>query len=418
MSRTKYWMFTLFGEEPDTAAPLALPAGAVFLVYQRETAPTTGKLHYQCYIEFKEIKRLTALKKIFPSAHWDNRKGTKEEAIHYVTKPHDGCDCKHCVDARAGPDAPVGRSLPPVRLGTPTDERTGPKKPDIKDILKLRDGGATRREMIANYPAIYQRYRNTLADYEATSRPPEKPRTVVFCYGPPRMGKTYWARHNWPLSYMVPPPKAGAVWFTGYENEPVVIFDEYSGQLSLDEWKNYTDVYPLQAHTKGGFSWYNPDVVVITSNTLPGDWYIKKTKRQDASEKDRSVDLAAMEDRIHQWHYWAASQYPEPPRPVYRTQPFPGWIYHAPTNPNYVAPPLPLYPIFPPAPLPPASPQPWSPTVHGPLKPVSIPDVEDSLHYPPAEQLAAVREHNAKVRKRKRDTDGDYEPEDQVDDDL
>jgi len=138
---------------------------------------------------------------------------------------------------------------------------------------------------------------------------------------------------------MVPPPKQGAVWFTGYEGEPVVIFDEYSGQLSLDEWKNYTDVYPLQAHTKGGFAWYNPDVVVITSNSLPGDWYARTTKRKaDDSIKDRHVDLAALEDRIHEWHYWGVAAHP-PPLPIYRTQPFPGWVYHSPTNPDWVAPP-------------------------------------------------------------------------------
>lgn len=338
MSYTKYWLFTLFGDLPDNEIALVLPEGAAYLVYQRETAPTTGKLHYQCYIEFEKLKRLTALKKIYPTAHWDNRKGTKEEAIHYVTKPHDGCDCQHCVAARAGPDAPIGRSSGPWTLGEPSNERTGPKKPDIKDVLRLRAEGCSRSHMIREYPALYQRYRNTIADWDAAQRPPEKTRRVIFCYGPPRMGKTYWARHNWPSFYMVPPPKAGAVWFTGYENEPVVIFDEYSGQLTLDEWKNYTDVYPLQAHTKGGFAWYNPDVVVITSNSLPGDWYVRTTKRKDDSEKDRSVDLSAMEDRIHEWHYWATTPTP-PPIPKYRTQPFPGWVHHYPSNPEWVAPP-------------------------------------------------------------------------------
>lgn len=55
--------------------------------YQLEEAPTTKTPHYQCYVEFTESIRPTAISKLFPRASdIDKRRGSQLQAINYVSK--------------------------------------------------------------------------------------------------------------------------------------------------------------------------------------------------------------------------------------------------------------------------------------------------------------------------------------------
>lgn len=54
-----------------------------YVIWQKEDA---GTLHLQGYVEFDKLKRLSAMKKINPKAHWEPRKGPQEKAIAYCRK--------------------------------------------------------------------------------------------------------------------------------------------------------------------------------------------------------------------------------------------------------------------------------------------------------------------------------------------
>lgn len=56
-----------------------------YMCYAKETAPKTGKLHYQGYIEYYDAHRFPGAKAILgdPTANLSVRKGTKEQAIAY-----------------------------------------------------------------------------------------------------------------------------------------------------------------------------------------------------------------------------------------------------------------------------------------------------------------------------------------------
>lgn len=45
-----------------------------------------GALHIQAYVEFTGRKRLTRIKKLFPTAHAEIRRGTQQEALNYFRK--------------------------------------------------------------------------------------------------------------------------------------------------------------------------------------------------------------------------------------------------------------------------------------------------------------------------------------------
>lgn len=57
-----------------------------YMVYQREICPDTKKEHWQGYVEFIKPKRLSALKKILSTAHWEPRKGSRDQARAYCMK--------------------------------------------------------------------------------------------------------------------------------------------------------------------------------------------------------------------------------------------------------------------------------------------------------------------------------------------
>lgn len=63
----KNWSFTM--NNMEEMKPFE-ETGASYMVYQEEIAPSTQQHHYQGFMQFPTNKRLSALKKVFPGAHW------------------------------------------------------------------------------------------------------------------------------------------------------------------------------------------------------------------------------------------------------------------------------------------------------------------------------------------------------------
>lgn len=59
-----------------------------FTVYQIEVCPTTGRIHYQGYAEFKQSITITAVKKIFdlPGCHYEAANSDQQHCVKYCTK--------------------------------------------------------------------------------------------------------------------------------------------------------------------------------------------------------------------------------------------------------------------------------------------------------------------------------------------
>lgn len=83
MANVKQGRAFLFTINNPTEAPV-FPSGCQY-AYQLEQGEQ-GTKHYQGYVVFSKQQRLSALSKLLPRAHWENRKGTHEQALAYVTK--------------------------------------------------------------------------------------------------------------------------------------------------------------------------------------------------------------------------------------------------------------------------------------------------------------------------------------------
>lgn len=64
------------------------------MIYGDEVAPTTGTRHYQGYVVFDRMQRLSAMKKIMPpGCHLEPAVGTTAENVVYCSK--DGWPIEH-----------------------------------------------------------------------------------------------------------------------------------------------------------------------------------------------------------------------------------------------------------------------------------------------------------------------------------
>ena len=59
-----------------------------FLCVGKESCPTTGRIHLQCFAQFASKKRISCLKKVCPTIHWECCKGTPNQNRDYCRGIH------------------------------------------------------------------------------------------------------------------------------------------------------------------------------------------------------------------------------------------------------------------------------------------------------------------------------------------
>lgn len=62
------------------------------------------------------------------------------------------------------------------------------------------------------------------------------------------------------------------IWWDGYEGEDIILINEYTGQLSWEEFKELTDGYQKRLEVKGGFTYGKFKKMYFTSNKHPSKW--------------------------------------------------------------------------------------------------------------------------------------------------
>lgn len=241
-SQGKNWCFTLNNYWPEEYATL-LDLDAQYVCIGKEFCPTTGTPHLQGFVVFHTNKRLSAVKKIHPTAHWELCKGSAESNDTYCKK---------------GGEYEVRGVLPLTR------KEVGAKNKELwADVIRSAEQGTAKQE----YPEYFVRYNATLSRLYAPSLEDLPEYTGMWYYGPPGTGKSLNARKNYPGAY----DKLLNKWWDGYNHEENVIIDD----LSLDNQKmgtflkRYADHYPFRAEYKGGSMRIRPKAIIVTSNYTP-----------------------------------------------------------------------------------------------------------------------------------------------------
>ncbi len=250
--RRRDWCFTI----NNPAGPVVFQESMRYLIYQMEKGDS-GTPHYQGFVQFKGQRTFNGVRTIIgQQPHLEPRMGTPQEARDYCKKSE-------------------GRLQGPFEFGTlslGSGSRT--------DIIQFRDaiqGGKRKRELVADMPALMQRYAKFYLTVDYLTRPKSGPREVVLFYGATGLGKTQTVHKAWENDdYWTMPLTNGTMWFDDYDGQERVLIDDFAGKFSHVSLVNLLRLlheYPERVPVKGGHVWWNPKLISITTNIHPNDWY-------------------------------------------------------------------------------------------------------------------------------------------------
>lgn len=251
-TQSRFWCLTI---NNPLAQIESLPVGCRYLVSGEEVGES-GTPHLQMYLELSRAQRMAYVKKLFPTAHIEVRKGTGPEAADYCKK-----DGKFVEFGEAD------------KVGQAKGKRN-----DLKILTDAVVAGAPMKEIASIDPAAYVRNYRGLASLKNVLKTPEKFRKMFACWlfvGKTRTGKSYHARIALDA---FPKPIGKGLWWDGYDGEKTVVIDEFRGQFPLSDMLQLMDPYKVQVEVKGGFTFFEPDTLILTTNDHPADWYLDHTE--------------------------------------------------------------------------------------------------------------------------------------------
>lgn len=304
VKQSKYWVFTLNNytdEEEQALLQLPNKKKCKYICFGKEIGES-GTIHLQGYVEFSKKKSLGGLRKTLSNrAHYEPRRGTQEEAIVYTKKDGDWKEAGEATKTAQG-------------------SRT--------DLDAIRDGllagTLTLDDVAINTPETYCKYRNGLKDIAsiASKRRGKNPPRVEIIYGPPGTGKSAYA-HSLAKDEEEVWVYPGHGWFDGYIGQRVALFDDFADdflnkahrKIDYHMWLRLTDRYPLSVPVKGSTTYWNPEIIVLTTNREPASIY---SMMPDYNKEAfmRRVSVKKQFTNEFPWEGLRALRNPTPPPPV------------------------------------------------------------------------------------------------------
>lgn len=212
----------------------------------------SGTPHLQGFLmlknqaKFAYVKELLSQQFVTRGVHIEQGLGTPIQAMEYCKK-----DGQY-----------LETGVPPKGQGA---------RSDLAQIQQELNEGATDAEIATAHFSkwvVYRRsftaYRNLMSQNEVRHVP-----EVIVLWGPTGTGKTRQVHQalgslwSWP----------GGKWFDGYQDQDNALFDDFDGDLPFRLLLRLLDRYRLQVPVKGGFAWWNPKTIWITSNKKVEEWY-------------------------------------------------------------------------------------------------------------------------------------------------
>ncbi len=254
-----------------------------YICGQMERA-ATGQNHFQGYVQLLTSQAMSWLKNnISRTAHWEKQRGTNIQAKEYCSKDDT-------------------QTAPFVEYGT-----FSKGKGARMDVVAFKDAilkGTTQVELLEEYTMCMAKFPRFYGMGRGLNRPKRTNElTVRLNLGDTGTGKTRYAYDNFPKLYSIP-LTSGTMWFDGYDLQETVLLDDFAGALSkfsLTNTLQLLDRYPIQVPIKGGYTWFMPTLIIITSNLHPSKWY---------KWEDRAEQYSALLRRITEVFFYEQGEDP------------------------------------------------------------------------------------------------------------
>lgn len=209
----------------------------------------------------------------------ESRHGTQAQAINYCKKGEQS-HAEWVLHGEKGPN--FGKNADFSEFGSPGGKQGA--RSDLQSFYALVKQGKSDLELAeANFSA-FSRTLKAIDRIRFQIRPVcTEPRKVILLVGKPGTGKTRKAYEMFPNIFEL--AIGSGVWFDGYYGQESVLLDEFEGEMPLSSSLKILDNYYVRmAPVKGSFCWWNPKVIIVTSNSHPNTWYdySKRTDKESA----------------------------------------------------------------------------------------------------------------------------------------
>lgn len=247
MDRGKRFAITIWDEWLPEFDPQVFSYG----IFGWEQAPSTGKWHWQGYVETWTKRNHTRLAKLLDCEtppHVEVARGSAAENKEYCIKNNDTFEFGS-----------------PMRQG---------ERVDLKQYVdKIMCGELSMEDLIIEHPMVYHQFGRTLTAADSIRlkrlKHPAEGRVVEWIYGPAGIGKSRYANLKAPNAYVWRPSEK----YQEYNGEPDFIIEEFRATtLSVANFllltdNNYSNFFVERKY--GGFIPVVASRIFITSNFSP-----------------------------------------------------------------------------------------------------------------------------------------------------
>lgn len=266
-----------------------------YLLYAPEVCPTTGRPHWQSFVQWKPNfkKTLSANAKYWKNAGCKIAIGSLKNQLDYIRGPYEKGDKKKPYN----PDW--------KEFGEYSNQ--GARK-DLDDVRDLIMSGKRVDDICTENPLTYHMYARTLSKLEDIAMR-KKWRTempeCIWYYGKTGTGKSHACMHDYtPETHYIWPKdgerQGGLGWMDAYRQQDTFIINEFRGNIQYGTLLELIDKWPFMVSRRNHEPMpFISKRIIITSSLKPCEIY----KYLDANDKldqlMRRIKLVELTDTDH-----------------------------------------------------------------------------------------------------------------------